>query len=170
VCEGGAGGWRRARSPRVPQTPGRVPAGAAVRAGGAGRGGAGRAAAAGGSARDAGARTPLAGSLALAHRRSHTAPRAARAHLHFLNEPLDGCGGAAAAGRTGGGRLAAVATETRAQAARPCLQLSVESTFRLPGAGQRLARCALLQVSLLPCSRFLGGKLAVRGEELGSEM
>lgn len=39
VCEGGAGGRQRARSPRVPQTPGRVPAGAAVRAGGAGRAG-----------------------------------------------------------------------------------------------------------------------------------
>lgn len=84
-------------------------------------GGAGRAAAAGGSSRDAGARTPLAGSLPLAHRRSHPAPRAARAHLHFLNEPLDGCGGAAAAGRTGGGRRAAEATELRVPVARPCL-------------------------------------------------
>eukprot|EP00073_Rattus_norvegicus_P036438 XP_008762056.2 PREDICTED: uncharacterized protein LOC102554881 [Rattus norvegicus] len=108
-----------------------------------GRGGADQADAAGGSARDAGARTPLAGLLALAHRRSHPAPRAARAHLHFLNEPLDGCGGAAAAGRTGGGRQAAEATETRSRVARPCPdhRLSMESTLRLPGAGQRQASC-----------------------------
>ncbi|XP_037059225.1 uncharacterized protein LOC114695845 [Peromyscus leucopus] len=60
----------------------------------AGRGGLGGC---GGSAREAEARTPLA--RARAHRRSHPARRAARAHLHFLNEPLDGCGGAAAARR-----------------------------------------------------------------------
>ncbi|XP_036034450.1 uncharacterized protein LOC118577907 [Onychomys torridus] len=97
---------RRGRAAARSEPAGPADAGASARrCGGArGRGGAGWAAAAGAPGR---LRLALR-RLALAHRRSHPARRAARAHLHFLNEPLDGCGGAAAASRKdrqGGGRM-----------------------------------------------------------------
>lgn len=87
---------RRGRAAARSEPAGPADAGASARrCGGArGRGGAGWAAAVGAPRR---LRLALR-LLALAHRRSHPARRAARAHLHFLNEPLDGCGGAATAG------------------------------------------------------------------------